>query len=89
MVRTFLKVYMELGSSFLFLQEQIKDIIINKQAEDYFAALGYQPHRQAPSGWHVLRLWRCVAPPPPRVATSLPLSCLLLRRKKKIIFFYL
>jgi hypothetical protein len=28
MVRTFLKVYMELGSSVLFLQEQIKDIII-------------------------------------------------------------
>ncbi len=28
MVRDFLKVYMELGSSFLFLQEQIKDIII-------------------------------------------------------------
>ena len=30
MVRTFLKVYvyMELGSQFLFLQEQIKDIII-------------------------------------------------------------
>jgi hypothetical protein len=28
MVRTFLKVYMELGSSFLFLQEHIKDIII-------------------------------------------------------------
>ena len=28
MVRTFLKVYMELGSSFLFLQKQIKDIII-------------------------------------------------------------
>jgi hypothetical protein len=27
MVRTFLKVYMELGSYFLFLQEQIKDII--------------------------------------------------------------
>ncbi len=26
MVRTFLKVYMELGSYFLFLQEQIKDI---------------------------------------------------------------
>ena len=26
--RTFLKVYMELGSYFLFLQEQIKDIII-------------------------------------------------------------
>ena len=24
--------------------------------------------------WHVLRLWRCVAPPPPRVATSLPLA---------------
>jgi hypothetical protein len=28
MVRTFLKVYMELGSYSLFLQEQIKDIII-------------------------------------------------------------
>ena len=28
MVRTFLKVYMEVGSYFLFLQEQIKDIII-------------------------------------------------------------
>jgi hypothetical protein len=28
MVRTFLKVYMELGSYFLFLQEQIKGIII-------------------------------------------------------------
>jgi len=28
MVRTFLKVYMELASYFLFLQEQIKDIII-------------------------------------------------------------
>jgi hypothetical protein len=28
MVRSFLKVYMELGSYFLFLQEQIKDIII-------------------------------------------------------------
>ncbi len=27
MVRTFLKVYMELGSYFLFLQEQITDII--------------------------------------------------------------
>ncbi len=26
MVRTFLKVYVELGSSFLFLREQIKDI---------------------------------------------------------------
>jgi hypothetical protein len=30
MVRTFLKVYMELGSYFLFLQEQIKDMIIKK-----------------------------------------------------------
>jgi hypothetical protein len=32
MVRTFLKVYMELGSYFLFLQEQIKDIIIEPHA---------------------------------------------------------
>jgi hypothetical protein len=30
-VRTFLKVYMELGSYFLFLQDQIKDIIIRKK----------------------------------------------------------
>jgi hypothetical protein len=29
MVRTFLKVYMELGSYFLFLQEQITDIIFS------------------------------------------------------------
>ena len=29
MVSTFLKVYMELGSYFLFLKEQIKDIIIS------------------------------------------------------------
>ena len=28
MLRTFVKVYMELGSYFLFLQEEIKDIII-------------------------------------------------------------
>ncbi len=33
MVRTFLKVYMELGSYFLFLQEQIKDIIISTHAD--------------------------------------------------------
>ena len=33
MVRTFLKVYMELGSYFLFLQEQIKDIIALSIAE--------------------------------------------------------
>ena len=33
MVRTFLKVYMELGSYFLFLQEQIKDIIIFLQKQ--------------------------------------------------------
>ena len=32
MVRTFLKVYLELGSYFLFLQEQIKDIIIIEEA---------------------------------------------------------
>ena len=30
MVRTFLKGYVELGSYFLFLQEQIKDIIISQ-----------------------------------------------------------
>ena len=34
MVRTFLKVYMELGFYFLFLQEQIKDIIINQKLSE-------------------------------------------------------
>jgi hypothetical protein len=37
MVRTFLKVYMELCSYFLFLQEQIKDIIIISNDEYYDA----------------------------------------------------
>jgi hypothetical protein len=51
----------------------------------FFKAFGYQPHKQefchrrsasssskpgAPLGWHVLRLWRYVALPPPRVAAS-------------------
>ena len=43
MVRTFLKLYMELGSYFLFLQEQIKDIIITvvqAQAIAHWAARG-------------------------------------------------
>jgi GTPase involved in cell partitioning and DNA repair len=34
MVRTFRKVYMELGSYFLFLQEQINDIIIIGERRD-------------------------------------------------------
>ena len=33
-VRTFLKVYMELDSYFLFLQEQIKDIIIRGEGDN-------------------------------------------------------
>jgi hypothetical protein len=53
----------------------------NKQADDCSAALGYQPHRQEfchrrgvffqqnRCTGHVLR--RCVAPQPPRIATSL------------------
>jgi hypothetical protein len=40
MVRTFLKVYMELGSYFLFLQEQIKDIIIGMSRGDGRCACG-------------------------------------------------
>jgi hypothetical protein len=36
MVHTFLKVYMELGSYFLFLQEQIKDIIISFASTNEF-----------------------------------------------------
>jgi hypothetical protein len=61
----------------------------NKQADDYFEVLGYQTHKEefchsaavssftatgAPLGWHVLKLWRCVAPPPPRDAMLLSLA---------------
>jgi hypothetical protein len=42
MVRTFLKVYMELGSYFLFLQEQIKDIIINIGVAERYSEGGYR-----------------------------------------------
>ena len=38
MVRTFLKAYMELGSYFLFLQEQIKDIIMGADSGPQTAA---------------------------------------------------
>jgi hypothetical protein len=40
MVRTFLKVYMELGSYFLFLQEQIKDIIISSRTFSFLKVFG-------------------------------------------------
>ena len=43
MVRTFLKVYMELGSYFLFLHEQIKDIIIMSPQ-----TLLRHPHSESP-----------------------------------------
>ena len=49
MVRTFLKVYMELGSYFLFLQEQIKDIIIIACA--FFNPRGNVPNRYIAVGW--------------------------------------
>jgi hypothetical protein len=40
----------------------------------------------APLGWHVLKLWRCVAPPPPRDAMllSLPGNVAKLIRRKRI-----
>jgi hypothetical protein len=41
LVRTFLKVYMELGSSFLFLQEQIKDIIITSSSSSAHALVSF------------------------------------------------
>jgi hypothetical protein len=50
MVRTFLKVYMELGSYFLFLQEQIKDIIINLQPPQGRGPVSVQDRRDAPRG---------------------------------------
>jgi hypothetical protein len=46
MVRTFLKVYMELGSYFLFLQEQIKDIIISHYRRTKYGKIeGREPNR--------------------------------------------
>jgi hypothetical protein len=48
MVRTFLKVYMELSSYFLFLQEQIKDIII-------ISGEPLQGHREA-NEYHMQKL---------------------------------
>ena len=45
MVRTLLKVYMELGSYFLFLQEQVKDIIISSIAG--FRVFGFVGKRMA------------------------------------------
>ena len=45
MVRTFLKVYMELGSYFLFLQEQRKDIILIIPPPSFCAAASGAPTR--------------------------------------------
>jgi hypothetical protein len=60
MVRTFLKVYMELGSYFLFLQEQIKDIIIIRQpASASQKNSGYQVTVSAHDCVSA-PLWRCV-----------------------------
>jgi hypothetical protein len=60
MVRTFLKVYMELGSYFLFLQEQIKDIIIiNVQGCSIVAAPMHAPSRtslSSPFFFHTISL---------------------------------
>ena len=50
MVRTFLKVYMELGSYFLFLQEQIKDIIIIGGLSSGAAPVSWQLHQQEGTG---------------------------------------
>jgi hypothetical protein len=58
--------------------------LANKKTDDYFEALDISRTSKisvtvaassssktgAPLGWHVLRLWRYVALPPPRVATS-------------------
>ena len=52
MVRTFLKVYMELGSSFLFLREQIKDIIIIRSLSTQCLFLGMKMTRDD-------RAWGC------------------------------
>ena len=57
MVRTFLKVYMELGSCFLFLQEHIQDIIIitTSSRTTTRAATELSPPKSAYAGDAVLR----------------------------------
>jgi hypothetical protein len=49
-VRTFLKLYMELGSYFLFLQEQIKDIIIMHRIASRNENNSFSPDRSTLSG---------------------------------------
>jgi hypothetical protein len=67
MVRTFLKVYMELGSYFLFLQEQIKDIIILHTFFKVYMELGsYFFSARTNKRHHDHR------PPPPRSPPSSP-----------------
>ena len=66
MVRTFLKVYMELCSSFLFLQEQIKDIIIRSAA--VVCGGGHCKQRVPPRG-ACGRQAHCAAAASPRVDT--------------------
>ena len=53
MVRTFLKVYVELGSYLLFLQEQIKDIIImgHSQATSFLSIFSIFP--MGPGCWQL------------------------------------
>jgi hypothetical protein len=51
LVRTFLKEYMELGSYFLFLQEQIKDIII-------ICERGIRLHECSGVWWRLRARWR-------------------------------
>jgi hypothetical protein len=64
MVCTFLKVYMELCSSFLFLQEQIKDIIIISFTSAWMGRLVHTGLRSLSLVAHVLHY----LPPPTRTA---------------------
>jgi hypothetical protein len=89
MVRTFLKFYMELGSNFLFLQEQIKNIISTSlrlvvafaPKVIKFDAYGVAIMKGRRDGWFYEAY---------EVKNkSEKLRCLILHRKKKNIFFIL
>jgi len=73
MVRTFLKVYMELCSYFLFLQEQIKDIIIKQgKLTEFGKAPGLRSPRMKMRGWRRKQARTAVETPPSLAVEASP-----------------
>jgi hypothetical protein len=69
-----------LALDFLHIQQNrqkiiLRPLVISRTARSFVTVVASSSSKTwAPSGWSVLRLWLCVVPPPPRVATSLPLA---------------